>query len=130
MRDFTRIQEEFAVRRIMREPAQMDERGRKEKVMRKKAGAKSKKDKSKEINMAQFTGQLSIIGHQSNLDDGQTDWLLLMAGLSDPAMATFAATQFLVKTKKLHSGQSITVLGESGAIGSVSVISMSDASAA
>jgi hypothetical protein len=80
--------------------------------------------------MAAFSGQLSIIGHQSNLDDGKTDWLLVMAGISDPALATFAATQFLVKTKKLHSGQNIIVQGDSGTIGSVSVISMTDASAA
>jgi hypothetical protein len=80
--------------------------------------------------MATFTGTLSIIGHQSNLDDGATDWLLLRAGLSDPAQATFAATQFLVKEKKLHSNQTINVQGSSGTIGTVSIISMTDASAA
>lgn len=80
--------------------------------------------------MATFTGLLSIIGHQSNLDEGATDWLLLMAGISDPAQATFAATQFLVKAKKLHSGQMISVEGSSGTIGTVSIISMTEASAA
>ena len=80
--------------------------------------------------MPNFVGQLSILGNQSNLDDGQTDFLLLMAGISDPAQATFAATQFLVKTKKLQSGQNISVQGVSATIGSVSVISMTDASAA
>ena len=80
--------------------------------------------------MPTFTGQLSIIGHQSNLDDNTTDWLLLKAGIADPAQATFAATQFLVKVKKLHSGQIINVMGSAASIGSVSVISMTNASPA
>jgi hypothetical protein len=81
--------------------------------------------------MATFVGQLSIFGNQSNLNDGQTDFLLLMAGISDPALATFSATQFLKKPpKNFHSGQSIRVEGVSGMIGTVSVISMTDASAA
>lgn len=57
--------------------------------------------------MPNFTGTLSIISNQSSLDSD----LLLMAGIADTAQAMFAATQFLVKIKKLHSGQFIQVTG-------------------
>ena len=80
--------------------------------------------------MAVFNGQLSIIGNQSNLDAAAADFLLVMAGISDPAQAIFAATQFLVKVRKLHSGQMINVTGSSGSTGTVSIISMTDASPA
>lgn len=55
-----------------------------------------------------FTGTLSIISHQSSLG---TD-LLMKAGIADPTQAMFAATQFLVKIKKLQSGQFIQVTGD------------------
>lgn len=80
--------------------------------------------------MSTFTGRFSVIGSQSNLDDGATDWLILKAGISDPAQATFAATQFLLKTKKLIPGHLINVEGASNTIGSVSIISMTNASSA
>ncbi|HEX6715565.1 MAG TPA: hypothetical protein VF088_00555 [Pyrinomonadaceae bacterium] len=80
--------------------------------------------------MPNFTGLLSIIGSQSNLNSGPTNFLLIMAGISDPAQATFAATQFLVKTKNLHSGQMINVTGNTGTTGSVNIIAMTNASAA
>jgi hypothetical protein len=80
--------------------------------------------------MSTFTGRFSVIGHQSNLDDGTTDWLILKAGISDPAEATFAATQFLLKTKKLIPGHLINVVGTAGVVGTVSIISMTDASSA
>jgi len=80
--------------------------------------------------MPNFTGLLSIIGSQSNLNSGPTNFLLIMAGISDPAQATFAATQFLVNTKNLHSGQMINVTGNAGTIGSVNIIAMTNASAA
>lgn len=79
--------------------------------------------------MPTFTGQLSIIGNQSNLDHGP-DSLLVLAGEPDPAKAIFAATQFLVKIKKLHSGQMINVDGTRRTSGSVSIIAMTDASPA
>ena len=79
--------------------------------------------------MAKFNGQLSIIGNQSNLDDGITDFLLVMANDPDPAHAIFSATQFLVKVRKLQSGQMINVIGTSHSK-PMSVIAMTDASAA
>jgi hypothetical protein len=80
--------------------------------------------------MSTFTGRFSVIGSQSNLDDGATDWLILKAGISDPAQATFAAAQFLLKTKKLIPGHLINVVGISGKIGTVSIVSMTNASSA
>ena len=79
--------------------------------------------------MANFNGQLSIIGNQSNLDDGITDFLLVMANDTDPAHAIFSATQFLVKVRKLQSGQMINVIGTSHS-NPMSIIAMTDASAA
>src|ERR1043165_2228899 len=79
--------------------------------------------------MAKFNGQLSVIGNQSNLDDGTTDFLLVMANDPDPAHAIFSATQFLVKVRKLQSGQMINVFGTSHS-NPISVIAMTDASAA
>ena len=78
--------------------------------------------------MAKFNGQLSIIGNQSNLDDGITDFLLVMANDPDPAHAIFSATQFLVKVRKLQSGQMINVFGTSHS-NPMSIIAMTDASA-
>lgn len=39
-------------------------------------------------------GRFSVIGHQSNLDDGATNWLTLTAGISDPAQATFSGLYY------------------------------------
>lgn len=74
--------------------------------------------------MRDFTGILSIISNQSSLNSD----LLLMAGIPDTAQAMFAATQFLVKTRRLNSGQPITVSGEK--VRGVGIIVMHDAIAA
>lgn len=76
--------------------------------------------------MAKYNGILTIISNQSSLDSS----LLLMAGIPDTAQAMFAATQFLVKARNLHSGQPIVATGQKGSIGTVSIIVMSDAQAA
>lgn len=75
--------------------------------------------------MSDFTGRLSIISNQSSLDND----LLLMAGIPDAAQAIFAATQFLVKTKHLSSGQRIIVTGERGTFGDAGIIVMTNAAA-
>lgn len=75
--------------------------------------------------MADFSGRLTVINSQSSLDND----LLLRAGIPDATQAIFAATQFLLKTKKLLPGQMIKVTGDKGTFGSVSVIVMSDARA-
>lgn len=75
--------------------------------------------------MSMFTGILKIIGSQSSLNDS----LLLRAGIPDAAQAIAAATQFLVKTRHLSSGQMIRVDGQAGTIGTVHIISMTDAQA-
>lgn len=75
--------------------------------------------------MADFSGRLTVINSQSSLDND----LLLRAGIPDATQAIFAATQFLLKTKKLISGQKIIVTGDKGSFGDVSVIVMTDARA-
>lgn len=74
--------------------------------------------------MSNFTGILSIISNQSSLNNN----LLLLAGTPDPAQAMFAATQFLVKSRNLNSGQLITVSGKKAS--GVAIIIMDDAQAA
>jgi hypothetical protein len=76
--------------------------------------------------MANFNGRLTVINSQSSLDND----LLLLAGFSDATQAIFAATQFLLKTKNLVSGQQIIVTGDQGSFGDISVIVMMDAQAA
>jgi hypothetical protein len=76
--------------------------------------------------MPDFTGRLTVINSQSSLDND----LLLRAGIADPTQAIFAATQFLLKTKHLVSGQTIVVTGDRGSFGAVSIIVMTDAQAA
>ncbi|HKS30619.1 MAG TPA: hypothetical protein VJS44_22525 [Pyrinomonadaceae bacterium] len=75
--------------------------------------------------MADFPGRLTVINGQSSLDNN----LLLRPGIPDATQAISAATQFLLKTKKLMSGQSIIVTGNKGTFGSISVIVMTDARA-
>jgi hypothetical protein len=81
--------------------------------------------------MPEFKGRLTVINGQSTLDDlnSTDDSLLLRAGIPDPTQAIFAATQFLLKTKKLVPGQMIVVTGNKGTFGQVSVIVMTDAQA-
>ena len=81
--------------------------------------------------MPDFKGRLTVIGNQSTLDDlnSTDDSLLLRAGIPDPTQAIFAATQFLLKTKKLVPGQMIIVTGSKGTFGQVSIIVMTDARA-
>jgi hypothetical protein len=81
--------------------------------------------------MPDFKGRLTVINSQSTLDDlnSTDDSLLLRAGIPDPTQAIFAATQFLLKTKKLVPGQMIVVTGSKGTFGQVSVIVMTDARA-
>lgn len=74
--------------------------------------------------MSDFTGMLSIISNQSSLNNN----LLLLTGIPDTAQAMFAATQFLVKTRRLNSGQLITVSGKK--VAGVGIIVMHDARAA
>ena len=73
--------------------------------------------------MSTFTGTLSIISNQSSLDGD----LLLKAGIPDTAQAIFAATQYLVKIKKLQSGQFIQVTGQK--VPNISAILMQSARA-
>lgn len=79
--------------------------------------------------MPDFKGRLTVINSQSTLDDlnSTDDSLLLRAGIPDPTQAIFAATQFLLKTKKLVPGQMIVVTGSKGTFGQVGVIVMTDA---
>lgn len=71
--------------------------------------------------MSTFTGTLSIISHQSSLGTN----LLMKAGIPDPTQAIFAATQFLVKIRRLQSGQFIKVIGNQ--IPNANIIIMQDA---
>lgn len=57
--------------------------------------------------MSIFNGVFLKFDSQSFLNSS----LLFMAGFPDPSQAMFAATQFLVKVRNLHSGQSIQVIG-------------------
>ena len=75
--------------------------------------------------MPEFPGRLIVINGQSNLDND----LLVRAGFPDATQAIAAATQFLLKTRKLLSGQSIIVTGNKGSFGDISVIVMTDARA-
>jgi hypothetical protein len=74
--------------------------------------------------MSTFTGTLTIISNQSSLDGD----LLLKSGIPDTAQAMFAATQFLVKIRKLQPGQLIDVMGQK--VPNISAILMDDARAA
>ncbi|MCA1578644.1 MAG: hypothetical protein LC794_14915 [Acidobacteria bacterium] len=73
--------------------------------------------------MPDFPGRLTVINGQSNLDND----LLVRPGFSDPAQAIAAATQFLLKTKQLISGQKIIVTGDKGSFGDISIIVMTNA---
>lgn len=75
--------------------------------------------------MPDFKGRLTVINGQSSLNND----LLLRAGLPDATQAIFAATQFLLKTVGLISGQAIIVTGNKGSLGDVSVIVMTSARA-
>ena len=83
-----------------------------------------------EKTMPTFTGRLTVFSQQSTLAPPTTNFLLLKAGIPDPAQAQFAATFFLLQTRQLHSGQFINVQGTAGKIGSVNAIAMTNASAA
>ena len=83
-----------------------------------------------EKRMPTFTGRLTVFGQESNLATSTANFLLLRAGIPDPAQAQFAATFFLLQTKQLHPPQLINVVGTAGRIGSVNAIAMTDASAA
>ena len=80
--------------------------------------------------MSNFTGRFTAIGNQSSLDDGAGRHMIFKAGIPDPALAMFAATVFLKRDRHFSSNQIITVIGEQGVVGSVSVIVMVDAHAA
>jgi len=80
--------------------------------------------------MNNFTGTLSVNDRQSSLPDGNGMRLITLAGTQGLTEAAFAATRFLLETRHLRAGQSITVMGERGTVDGVSVIVMVDAQAA
>ena len=74
--------------------------------------------------MPDFPGRLTVINGQSSLNN---DLLLRGTSSSDVTQAIANATQFLLKTKGLVSGQQIIVTGTRGSFGNLSVIGMTNA---
>jgi hypothetical protein len=74
--------------------------------------------------MPDFPGRLTVINGQSSLNN---DLLLRGTSSSDVTQAIANATQFLLKTKGLMSGQQIIVTGTRGSFGNLSVIGITNA---
>ena len=74
-------------------------------------------------DMPTFRGRFTTIGSQSFLNQD----LLLMAGVAEPAAAIIAATQFLLQIRQLRPSEIIDVDGQTGGVGSVRIIILTDA---